>query len=332
VADAADKSDPGGHNCQRRELPLAGLARLAERQLSLVSQTQLYALGLSAKQIRRMVALGHLHAVCQNVYAVGHPGIVPRAHLLAAQLSLGPRSFLSHRTAAALHGLRAVNTHDIEVTVPGKGARRRPGVTIHRTEAAIPPDEIRTAGLFRVSSVLRMLVELAARESAAELERLITTAIQRRLLTPDTRDGRAAIETVLACHRRFPGRGRLVVVLATYRRVESHASQLELAFDRLLHGHPEIPEPQRNVRIDRWEIDRCWPAQRLVVELDGRPYHIAAGAMERDRIKDASLQRLGYVVLRFSELRVEHDAPGILRDLRHFLGVSAGIQADGARG
>jgi very-short-patch-repair endonuclease len=55
------------------------------------------------------------------------------------------------------------------------------------------------------------------------------------------------------------------------------------------------------------------------VELDGRPYHIAVAAMERDRIKDASLLRQGVTPLRFTDFRVEHDVPGILSDLRHFL-------------
>jgi very-short-patch-repair endonuclease len=60
-----------------------------------------------------------------------------------------------------------------------------------------------------------------------------------------------------------------------------------------------------------------------VVELDGRPYHVAAQDMERDRIKDAAMQKLGHIALRFTDFRFEHDLPGILRDLRHFLGVQA---------
>jgi hypothetical protein len=40
-------------------------------------------------------------------------------------------------------GLRPVSVHDIEVTVPGKGARRRDRVTIHRTSVEPHADEIR---------------------------------------------------------------------------------------------------------------------------------------------------------------------------------------------
>ncbi|HXD63812.1 MAG TPA: hypothetical protein VNV17_04330, partial [Solirubrobacteraceae bacterium] len=112
---------------------------------------------------------------------------------------------------------------------------------------------------------------------------------------------------------------KLTAVLAVYRNTKSSKSELERAFDRLLAQHPEIPDPQRNIYIDVWEIDRFWPQHNLAVELDGRPYHVAANAMERDRIKDAFLLRHQITPLRFTDFRIEHDAPGILRDLRHFL-------------
>lgn len=298
------------------------LARLAGRQLGVVSFAQLCELGFTYAQVRGMVSRGHLHRLYHNVFAVGHRRFVDHAHLLAALLSVGPRSFLSHRTAAAVWGLRAINTHNIEVTLPGTGGRRRRDLTLHRTQTEPHPDDIRTRGELRVSSVMRMLVELAPREAAPELERLVTTAVHKRLLRPDAADGRASMDAALDRHSRAPGMRKLTVVLAGYRRIESHASRLELDFDAFLARHPEIPDPTRNVDIDGWEIDRYWPAHRLAVELDGRPYHIAVLEMERDRIKDAALQRLGELPIRFTDFRFEHDRPGILRDLHHFLGIA----------
>ena len=245
--------------------------------------------------------------------------MVERGHLLAALLSVGPTAFLSHRSAAGVWGLRPVNTHDIELTVPGTGGRRRSDLTIHRTKDDPHPKDVRQNGHLRVSSVLRLLVELSPRETPAELERLVTTAVQRGLLRPDLRSGRTDVDVALARHARWPGLAKLHAVLARYLRTTSGKSNLELTFDQLLVAHPEFPEPQRNIHIDRWEIDRFWPEHRLVVELDGRPYHLAARDMERDRIKDAALQRLGLIPLRFTDFRVEHDVPGILDDLRHFL-------------
>jgi very-short-patch-repair endonuclease len=287
--------------------------------MGVVTREQLYELGFTHQQIKRRLGLGRLHRIHHNVFAVGHPRLTSQASLVAAFLSVGPRSFLSHRTAAAVWGMRAVNVRDIEITVPGTGGRQHTTLTIHRTRAEPDADEVRSRGDLRVSSVPRMLVELAVREKPAELARLVTVAVQKRLLRLDARDGRAALEAVLARHERRPGMTTLKAVLAAYRRTDSSKSELERAFDRLLALHPEIPEPNRNIHIGPWEIDRFWPAHNLAVELDGRPYHVAAAAMEKDRIKDAALLRQGITPLRFTDFRVEHDIRGILGDLHHFL-------------
>jgi hypothetical protein len=41
---------------------------------------------------------------------------------------------------------------------------------------------------------------------------------------------------------------------------------------------------------------------------------------ERDRITDVWLQRHAISIVRVTEFRFEHDLPGILGDLHHFLG------------
>jgi very-short-patch-repair endonuclease len=319
VPDADDnvgRSDPDRHQGEQ------GLARIAARQLGVVTLKQLYALGFSYQQIKRRLGAGRLNRVHHNVYAVGHQHLSDRAHLFAALLTFGPKAFLSHRTAAGAWKLRAINLHAIEVTLPGTGGRHRDGLIVHRTDAQPHPADVRVHGDLRVSSVPRMLIELAHRESTTELERLVTEAVRKRLLRPEARDGRATLEEALARHERHPGMAKLTAVLAVYRSTKSSKSGLERAFDRLLAQHPEFPDPQRNIYIDAWEIDRFWPEHNLAVELDGRPYHVAAKDMERDRIKDAFLLRQGITPLRFTDFRVEHDVPGILRDLRHFVGLA----------
>jgi very-short-patch-repair endonuclease len=319
MPDVDDDLGDSDKECHHRELMLA---RIAARQLGVVTHTQLYDLGFTYWQIRRRLDLGRLHRVHHNVYAVGHPRLISQAHLVAAFLSVGPRSFLSHRTAAAVWGLRAVNTHDIELTLPGSGGRRHTGLTVHRTRTEPHAHDVRVQGQLRVSSIVRMLVELAPRETPAELARLITTAVQKSLLPAHRADGRERLEAALARHARYPGMRQLTAALAVYRRTESRKSELERAFDRLLAAHPEIPKPLCNIEIDHWEIDCFWPEHNLAVELDGRPYHVAAGAMEKDRIKDAFLLRQDITPLRFTDFRMEHDVRGILRDLHHFLEVA----------
>lgn len=69
------------------------------------------------------------------------------------------------------------------------------------------------------------------------------------------------------------------------------------------------------MNVGPWEVDFLWPAQRVVVETDGAPYHRTPRELERDRVKDAWLQRHQHRVLRVTEFRFAHDRPGIADDL-----------------
>jgi hypothetical protein len=285
------------------------LSQRAARQDGVVSREQLHALGFSNAQIRGREANGELHELYIDVWAVGHTNLAPRGHLIAALLSCGPTSFLSHRTAAALHGLRPINVKAIEVTLVAQRTYVRCGLEVHRTAKRPEPQDIRTVGHLRYSSVPRMLIELAPRETLGELDRLITEAARKQLLRPD------AVEAALHRHARRPGLARLKEALAAYRPRPDRKSNLERAFDAWLTEHPEIPEPARNVHIAGWEIDCWWPDQRVALELDGRPYHVAVADMERDRLKDTKLQISGIKPMRVTGDRWDLDRTGVHRDL-----------------
>jgi very-short-patch-repair endonuclease len=278
-----------------------------------VSREQLHLLGFNDRQIARRESNGDLHELYADVWAVGRRQVTPKGHLIAALLSCGPTSFLSHRTAAALHGLRAVNVRAIEVTVVGDHAYSRRGLITHRTRKPLAPQELRTVDQLRYSSVPRLLIELAARETKAELDRLITEAVRRRLLNLQ------AMEAALQRHARRPGLARLKGALHSYRPRPDRKSELERAFDEWLLEHPEIPEPRRNVHINGWEIDCWWPEQRVALELDGRPYHVAAEDMERDRVKDTKFQILQIRPMRVTGDRWDLDRAGVHSDLLKLL-------------
>lgn len=282
------------------------MARLAEHQFGVVSLEQMRAHGISARQVERLLAYGHLHRLHRGVYAVGHRRVVDHAHLLAALLATGKSAFLSHRTAAAVWGLRVVAAKAIEVTVETGGRRNR--LVVHRS-GTVHSDEVTTRNGLRVSSVARLLVELAPRESDAELERLITQAVRKGIFRVEK------VEQALARHTRRPGVTRLARAVAEYRPKPDRKSGLEEAFDLLLQRHPGIPSPQTNIVIEGWEIDCYWPEHRVALELDGRPYHVAVRDMEKDRLKDGKLLGMGIRPLRITDRRLEHDAGGALNDL-----------------
>jgi very-short-patch-repair endonuclease len=153
-----------------------------------------------------------------------------------------------------------------------------------------------------------MLLELAPEEKPDELDRLITQAIRKRILNV------AVVERALSDNRRRPGCAKLGRAFRGYRSHPDHKSGLERAFAELIRG-TDVPEPLRNVTVDGWELDFYWPAQNLVVELDGRPYHVAVKDLEKDKYKDAKLLRLGIHVLRITEFRLAVEPQAVLEDV-----------------
>jgi Protein of unknown function (DUF559) len=312
VADFYEVSTCGGTE-PRTSGALPAIAAAAGRQDGVISRSQLGRIGLTDRQIGNLVAWGYLLALHRGVYAVGHRRLTPRAHLRAALLATGPTAFLSHRTAAAVWGLRDITTRRIELAVPGCKRRSRGSLTIHHTADATL---VTTRDGLRVSSVPRLLIELAPREPARELDRLITLAIRKRILNIDK------MQEAVASQGRRPGLAKLRVAIADYLPRPDRKSDLERAFDALLAQHPEIPPPERNIHLHGWEIDCYWPEQRLAVELDGRPYHVAVKDIERDRLKDAKLLTVGIRVLRITDNRFEYDARDALEDVLAALDLS----------
>src|SRR3954452_3288805 len=94
----------------------AAIAALAARQHGVVSRGQLAALGFGAGAIKHRLALGRLHPLYRGVYAVGHRSLRREAWWLAAVLAAGPDAVLSHRSAAALWGMRDTRRAAVEIT------------------------------------------------------------------------------------------------------------------------------------------------------------------------------------------------------------------------
>src|SRR5438477_466246 len=119
----------------------AELWAIVPSQHGLITRKQLLALGYGSEAIRHRLATGRLHRVQRGVYAVGRPGVSQHGRWLAAVLTCGPEGVLSHYDAAALHRICPARTnHPIEVSVPPRFRRRRPGILAHRRILAL--DEV----------------------------------------------------------------------------------------------------------------------------------------------------------------------------------------------
>lgn len=288
------------------------IGRIADRQHGVVTRSQLLALDVSAEQLRGRLQRGNLIVLHRGVYAVGRHGIGQRGHLHAALLALPAGAFLSHRTAAGLRGLCALNPFDIHLSFGPIHVRTRVSFHVHRVRADPRQWEVGAVDRMRVSTIPRLLVELSATEPVAELRRMIDLAVTKQALNHDR------LEQALELHERRPGIVTLRQAYEDYRRRGHHgrASSLERGFDALLAQHPEIPPPQRNVKVHGWEADCYWARQRLVLELDGRGYHTTVDNIERDRLRDARLLAHGIRTLRVTDSRFSHDRAGVIEDLK----------------
>ena len=288
----------------------------AERQEGVISHVQLIAIGFTRCEIAGMLRRGHLIRIAHGVYAVGHARLTIRGRLYAAQLAAGPGAFLSHRTAAACRGLRP-HAAVIELTVPAEHTpTRRKGIRLHRTTTPVDRAQARPHDGLLTATVPRIIIDLARTERPGEIQRLIRESIRTGQFDL------AALYTALEAHPRRPGTGLARAALHRYLPgSEDRKSWLETQFQRHALGDPRLPAPLYNQRLLGYEIDVMWVDQRVTLELDGRPYHVAVEDFDRDRGKDRVLTRHGWRSIRVSDFEWEHDRASVLDDLYALLGV-----------
>ena len=207
---------------------------------------------------------------------------------MAAVLAGGPRAVLSHRSAAALWGIRRWRDSNVDVTRPGS-RQQRPGIRWH--VANLPADEITSLAAIPVTTVPRTLLDLAAVLDHREVERAINEAEVQRYTDP------LSLPALLA---RYPRRRGTAAIRAILRAggmgTALTRSELEERFLRFL-ARWGLPRPELNVSIavrgGFVEADCVWRRSRLIAELDGRAVHGTAAAFERDRARDRALSADG---------------------------------------
>jgi hypothetical protein len=266
------------------------LADLAARQHGVVSRGQLLELGLDRGTIERRVRSGRLHRLYRGVFVVGHTLVPVDGRYLAAVLACGPQAALSVRSAAALWGIRPSAAARIDVTVSHtSGVRSTRSIVVHRSRR---PVDTTTRDGIPVTTPGQTLADLATALPRRALEK---AAEQAEALRLDVR--------IPAGH---PGAKRLAEATA-HDLTATTRSPLEDAFLELCDAHG-IPRPLVNAVVEGFEVDFCWPADRLIVETDGYQHHGTRAAFERDRARDARLTARGWRVLRFTSAQVRRDA------------------------
>ena len=255
-----------------------------------MSRGQLLELGFDRGTIERRVRSGRLHRLYRGVFAVGHTLVRADGRYVAAVMACGPQAALSFRSAAALWAIRPSAAARIDVTVSHtSGVRSTGSIVVHRSRR---PVDITTRDGIPVTTPGQTLADLATALPRRALEK---AAEQAEALRLDVR--------IPAGH---PGAKRLAEATA-HDLTATTRSPLEDAFLELCDAHG-IPRPLVNAVVEGFEVDFCWPADRLIVETDGYQHHGTRAAFERDRARDARLATCGWRVLRFTNAQVRRDA------------------------
>jgi very-short-patch-repair endonuclease len=275
------------------------VARLAARRHAVVSRRQLLAIGLSKDEIWHRAKIGRLHRIHAGVYAVGHPLLLRHSLYMAAVLAC-EGVVLSHRSAAALLGLRHAPAGDVEVTVLRAGGRRIRGIRVHATRSFHTSD-ITTEKNIRCTSPARTLVDLAAVLSRRQLRRALERSIELRIL-----DGHA-IDAALDRARGRRGVGVLRTLLAGQRGdPPPPRNELERRFVDLVRDQ-RLPIPAVNAHVGAYQVDFHWARHHLIVETDGRATHDTAHQFEEDRRRDLELTLAGWHVIRVGWRQVVYE-------------------------
>ena len=280
----------------------ARVAQLAGAQFNRVARTQLHALGLSDSAIEHRVAAGRLVIVEQGVFAVA-PVLAydDWGGWMGATLT-APDSVLSHKSAAAAWGLWSPAPGPQTITRPGSGGPRRHGGVLVFRSSTLEGECDRLRGI-PITSVPRTLLDVAPRSSVRALARGVREAVRLERTTL------YALSDAIGRHRGRRGTRRLAATVSRYADLplERARSGAEVRALEVLRGAGS-PLPRLNVRIAGEEADLSWASWRLIVEIDGGPFHLDAG---EDARKQECWEAAGWTVRRLPSEDV-YERPGLL--------------------
>ena len=278
----------------------------------LIRRSALLADGADPDDIRRRLARGEWTRIRRGIYVptddlrqLSHR----QRHLLdldATMLLANPRAVVSHRSAAALHGIALLRTGSfpVEVTNPdGHAGHRRTG--LHTFCAALDPEEVVSVGRHRVTSVARTIIDLARSRPFDEAVVAADDALRRELVT------RADLLAGLDRAHRRPGVSAAARVV---RFADGRSESAGESCSRVLIERQGLPRPVLQVAVlgIRGDViargDFGWREWRTIGEFDGaqkygrllRPGQPPGDAVYQEKLREDRIRTLGWTVVRWT--------------------------------
>jgi hypothetical protein len=278
------------------------VVEIAGRQHNRFSRAQARACGLSDREIDSRIRIGRWVAVHDGVLAIAPVLDHPHGRWIAATLT-APGTVLSFTSALAAWGVwdrpRALEM----VTRPGNGGVRvQDRLVVHRSETL--RGDVTTVHGIPVTTPGRTLLDVAPRISERALARCVRDVV--RLGLADTPE----LVGLLVRHRGRRGVRRLREALERYSGLplERARSGAEVRALEILRDAGAIM-PRLNEVVGGEEADLVWRHQRLIVEIDGGPFHLDRG---EDSRKEAVWRAEGFRVARLPSEAIYEDPVRII--------------------
>lgn len=282
----------------------AEIITLAGRQNGNVTRRQLLDLGLTDDAIRHRLRTGRLFRVHPGVYSVGRPALTPLERGNAAVLACGPAGAMSYASAMVLWGYWRHWEPPFEVTIVGN--RRPKGIRVHRSTTLRRHDVTRQLGI-RVTTPARTIFDISPRQNDKAFRRIVRNALHSPWLT----EGQLA--DAVARHPNLSGAKRTATLLGLPGTPPRSGWEDDFPAFCARYG---LPTPVMGQPIGGYIVDALFAAERVIVELDSREFHMDAIAFEDDRERDAETLAHGFVTVRATWERI-HERPQREADRLH---------------
>ncbi len=294
----------------------SSVAQIAAEQHGLISLEQLVELGIERSTAQKRVEAGTLHRLHTGVYAVGYFRPTQHQRLMAAALTCGPDAVVSHRSAAALWGLRENRLVSIDVTAPNRRGRVPRGIDAHRDGSLTLADRTVLHGI-PCTTVPRTLLDFAAAAPIWELRKAISEAEVLQILNHD------AVRRLIKRSRGRRGVARLRMLMdQIHPQTKRTRSEMEILFLEMCK-RAGLPEPEVNPVLfaggHRTIPDFLWRQAGLIMEADSRRFHDTDSAFQSDREREQRLQLAGWRVSRCTWEQIEREPSRLAETIRGLL-------------
>jgi hypothetical protein len=259
----------------------ASVARKAAQQHGRITCQQLLEAGVDRDRIKRWAADGRLRREHKGVYALGHPSSEPIGVYTSAVLASGSDVALSHMPVGFLLNVFRGAPPPPEVTTSVLSGRKRPGIRIHRS--ALHRLDVAEFEGIRITTLPRMLLDLAPRMSPEQLTRACHEAWIRHGTTPEM------VEACIARNPRKPGAAKLLRAMLA----DVTLSVLEAAFVALLARY-RLPPARTNIDVRGDKVDCHWPELGVTIELLSYRFHASRQAFEADVARRRRSNHIAY--------------------------------------